>query len=107
MIEEVAGKDFRKGDTNECCDGKCRYKFNFGQRLVDNKNGGVVIIVGETCQYVYVLEHDSSCKDVEEGRCITPLEKPIAEVGTIAMKKALNYRVIKECAAVCEFVDED
>lgn len=105
MIEEVAGKDFRKGDLNDCCDRKCKHKFNFGQKLVDQKNGGMVIIVGETCQYVYVLEHDSYCKNMEDGRCITPLEKPISDVTTIAMKKGLNFRVIKECAAFHEFVE--
>ncbi len=104
-IMKVAKTDFRRGHLIEDNNREdTMYSFHFGQRVYDSEKEETAIVVGQTRCFAYVLTTASLLEDIRKGSSLVPIKRKIDTLQGMAARKALNYRVVKECAAMGEIV---
>ena len=107
-ILDVAKVDFNKGQMIDPSDESAgRYLFSFGERVYDATKQEDSVVVGQTKYYAYILDAGSIYDDYQKDRTIKPIRRRVDLLNSTSNQKALNFRMVKECAAMEHFVVYD
>ena len=104
-IVNITKEDFKRGnmiDPNDASKGE--YKFSFGERVYDKGNNEHAIVVGQTKCFVYIISEATAEWDWARKVSIKPVRRKVGAFESVPSKRALNYRVIAECAAMENFI---
>ena len=104
LIINIAKRRFKPGDHLPGYEKHYHY-FHFGQRVVDVTNDTMMVVVGETYKFVYVISQESVMEDVNGYNPILPFKRAIEYVSKTRTKKALNFEAVEECAKMANYVE--
>ncbi len=103
-IARVAKTSFLTGEQIEGEDSAVTYLFNFGQKVKNDNDDEVGIVVGQTRQFLYLLTMASIKSDVQRGVAVKPRRRKAEHFRAMVFTKALNFDVVVECAKMEDYV---
>lgn len=106
-IVRITKEDFQRGDMIDPTDAsKGLYKFSFGERVYDKGNDEHAIVVGQTKCFVYIISEVTAEWDWSRNVSIKPVRRKVDAFKSVPSRRAVNYRVVAECAAMEDFIVE-
>ena len=101
-IIKVAKTDFRRNDR--LAENEGTYSFHFGQCVYDARKNECAVVVGQTKHFAYIVT-EASIKANRSRRCsVKPILRKIGSLQAVPTFKVLNYKVVKECASMEDYV---
>lgn len=104
-IVKVAKFDFTTGDNIIGDNFNTKYSFSFGQRAEDTQTKEIVVLVGQTRKFAYILSESSITRDGRMQIAFKPRQRNLKFLKMVfPLHKALNFTVVQECAKMEEYI---
>lgn len=104
IIKVAKDRDFRRNQPMDKQQSDTVFSFSFGERVLDTTTKETTVVVGQTRTCTYVISESSIIENMRSKVSITPKRVATKRLSTIMSTKALNFRVVQECALMEDYI---